>query len=383
MAVFSELDVLKKEMFKNISEIEFKDFFAKASKCSDNNSRILLIVKPETYALIEQTPFLEKEYFEHLVELMKDKIHDNMEMVVRMPKSDKGDEGDLDSLTLGDELDLDDLDDLEGLEGFDDEDEISHLTFLLTRKIKVLLVVENRDDYLCIRRWAMSKIKHDIEQIKILTADKNGIEELFEKDYHKIIQKSMEQKKSVANLGIDPNSVEFKKFSDVMVSLKKSVSPQESEVNSFIDFMLMDEELFVKDGKFNLKAFTTIPSFISKNFGPLTQRIKEIVANKDEAFRGQIETINKTIDGLDDDNDISFFVLSEVVKDISFIIIKKLYLSNKVAEDYFNETLSEFDNIMSIISNPMDEKIVSLRLAIKGIITPYLNSGWKAVDLHT
>lgn len=380
-----KLDALKTEMLKNISKIEFRDFFARASKCSGNNVRILLIVKPSTYDIIAETPFLNQTYFEFLVEIMKDKIHGNMELAVKMPKSAKGDEGSVESITLGDELDLGDLDDLDDLDlsdldGFDEEDETSKLTFLSTRKLKVLLVAENKDDYLCIRKWALSKVKAKREEIKILALDKDGMKELFEEEYYKILQKSMEQKRSVVNIGMDRNSEEFKKFSEIMISLKESMSPNEGEINSFIDFMLVDEALFVNNDTFNLKAFETIPNFIMKNFGPLTERIKGGIENKDEEFSKKIEVIKKTMGGIDDDKDLAFFILSEIVKDISFIIIKKLYLSNKVVENYLNETLEEFNDIMSILVNPANPNILNLRLSIKDIITPYLNSGWSKLD---
>jgi hypothetical protein len=381
----NELDILKKEMLKNISEIDFRDFFAKASKCSDDNSRILLVVKPETYDKIAQTPFLDKEYFKYLVEIMRDKLYDNIELVVKMPKDKDIGYGEIDSMTLGNELDLDDLDNLESFENlddFDEEDETKHLTFLLTKKIKVLLVVENKDDYLCIRKWAAARIRNMKERIKILEATSNGIQELFEDDYHKIIKKSMEQKISIANMGICKDAEGFKKFSDIMIAIKKSISPSDSEVSSFVDFMLMDEELFIKAGQFNIQSFTTIPSFITKNFGPLTQRIKESINNKDEGFKGQIETIKKTITGLDEDKDLSFFILSEIIKDISFTIVRKLYLSNDIVQEYINKKLTEFDNIMSILSNQEDENMMNLRLAIKDIIIPYLNTGWKDMDTN-
>jgi hypothetical protein len=381
----NELDILKKEMLKNISEIDFRDFFAKASKCSDDNSRILLVVKPETYDKIAQTPFLDKEYFKYLVEIMRDKLYDNIELVVKMPKDKDIGYGEIDSMTLGNELDLDDLDNLESFENlddFDEEDETKHLTFLLTKKIKVLLVVENKDDYLCIRKWAAARIRNMKERIKILEATSNGIQELFEDDYHKIIKKSMEQKISIANMGICKDAEGFKKFSDIMIAIKKSISPSDSEVSSFVDFMLMDEELFIKAGQFNIQSFTTIPSFITKNFGPLTQRIKESINNKDEGFKGQIETIKKTITGLDEDKDLSFFILSEIIKDISFTIVRKLYLSNDIVQEHINKKLTEFDNIMSILSNQEDENMMNLRLAIKDIIIPYLNTGWKDIDTN-
>jgi len=380
-----ELDKLQQKILDNLAERKFKDLFVKASRCSSNNERLLLLVKPDAYDSISETDFLNKSLFPALVMRLREIIIQNISLVINAPAS--VDESEVFSMSLGDELDLDDLDDLEGfLDDTDDESDTSDKSesfiFILNKTLKILIILEDKEDYLCIRKWFLMKKLKDHPNTTILHHTmKEGLIELLENDFANVIRKNLARKRTVVSLGMDANSETFSKFSESFDVMKKGISPTTDEVKSFVDFILAGKTIVQKDEEFNLDSFVKIPSFVVKNFGSLTHRLKDVLKNKDENFKKSMVIIQEHIDGLDDDKDLSFFILSEIVKDLSLVIINEMYDKNPGVQKLIDSEL-DLTNVSQILSNDRDEKYLNASLGIKGLLVPYLNEGWNSIDLE-